>query len=111
MRQLIRALGLGAALVLIALPAMGNSLDDAKAAGKLGEGHDGYLHVVSSDAGAEAEALAKSINDKRKVKYQSIATKRGIPLAAVANQAGAKLVGSAPAGQYVLRASGEWTKK
>ena len=109
MRRLIRTLGICAALVFLAFPAMGNSLDDAKAAGKLGEGPDGYLHVVNPGAGEEA--LANSINTKRKKKYQVIATKQGIPLNAVEAQAGKRLVGLAPAGQYVMGANGKWIKK
>jgi uncharacterized protein YdbL (DUF1318 family) len=110
MRRVIRTLGICAALFLFALPALGDSLDDAKAAGKLGEGPDGYLHVVDSST-TDAAALAASINDKRKVKYQSIATNQSIPLDAVAAQAGKKLIGRTPAGQYVMDANGGWTKK
>jgi uncharacterized protein YdbL (DUF1318 family) len=110
MRQVIRTLGICAALVLFTLPALGNTLDAAKAAGTLGEGPDGYLHVVDSGA-TDAEALASSINAKRKAKYQSIATDQGIPLDAVATRAGKKLVGRTPAGQYFMKASGEWIKK
>ncbi len=111
MQRLIRTLGICATLLLFAFPAMGDSLEDAKAAGKLGEGVDGYLHVVNSAAGAEMAALASSINEKRKEKYQGIATKQGIALNAVETQAGTKLVDRASAGQYVMTSNGEWTKK
>lgn len=110
MRQVILILGICAAWVLFALPAMGDALDDAKAAGTLGEGPDGYLHLVESGA-AEAEALASSINARRKVKYQSIATKQGMPPNTVAAQAGKKLIERTPAGQYVMNANGDWTQK
>ncbi len=110
MRQVIRTLGICAVLVLFALPAMGNTLDAAKAAGQLGEGPDGYLHVVDSGA-TDAAALATSINARRNEKYQSIANKRGISLDAVATQAGKKLVDRTPAGQYIMKANGEWTRK
>ena len=111
-RRLIRILGMGTALLFLALPAMGGPLDDAKAAGKLGEGPDGFLHVVSaSNPGAADEALAKSINAKRKEKYQSIASKQGVPLDAVAAQAGKKLIDRTPKGQFVLDAAGKWIKK
>lgn len=109
MRRLIRTLGFCAAVVFLAFPAMGDSLDGAKAAGKLGEGPDGYLHVVIP--GADEAALANSINARRKEKYQGIATKQGIPLSAVEAQAGKRLVGLAPPGQYVMRANGKWIKK
>jgi len=89
---------------------MGNTLEAAKSAGKLGEGPDGYLHVV--DAGTtEAEALANSINAKRKAKYQGIASNQGLPLESVATQAGKKLIDRTPAGQYIMNATGGWIKK
>ena len=109
MRRMIRILGSCALFVFLAFPAIGGALDDAKAAGKLGEGADGYLHVV--DPGADEAALAHSINAKRKERYRGIATKQGIPLDAVAARAGKKLVGLAPAGQYVMGANGKWKKK
>lgn len=110
MRRLIQTLGIFAAIcAFVAFPAMGSALDDAKAAGKLGEGPDGYLHVVADSA--DAKALAKDINAKRKQKYQSIATKEGIPLKTVEAQAGKRLIGRTPAGQYVMNSSGKWNKK
>ena len=111
MRRLIQVLGICAVLVVVAFPAMGSALDDAKAAGKLGEGPDGYLHVVADSPGADEKALAKDINTKRKQKYQSIATKEGVPLKAVEAQAGKRLIGRTPAGQYVMNSNGKWSKK
>ncbi len=107
MRRLIRTLGLCASLILLAVPAMGAPIDDAKAAGKLGEGPDGYLHVVAPGD----EELANSINAQRKEKYQEIATKQGIPLEAVEVQAGKKLIGLAAPGHYVMAADGTWTRR
>lgn len=105
------ALFLVAVLVLGAPVASAGSLDGAKAAGQLGEGPDGYLHLVDSGAPNDVKALMKDINGKRRQKYQEIAKSRGAPSEAVAAQAGAKLVERAPAGQYVLDAGGKWKKK
>ena len=115
MRRNYRLLGssalLLAALLSLAAPASANALDAAKAAGQVGEALDGFLHLVDSSAPADVKALVQEVNEKRKAKYQSIASKRAAPLAEVAALAGAKLVERTPAGQYVLQASGKWKKK
>jgi len=108
MRRLIRILGLCVALV--ASPALGDALDDAKAAGKLGEGPDGFLHVVDQKS-TELIALADDINTKRREKYLEIAKNQGVPLDAVAAAAGSKLVERTPPGEFVMRADGSWVRK
>lgn len=101
---------LAAALLLaFAPPAQALTLDQAKASGALGERYDGYLGVVN--ASAEADALAKNVNAKRKAAYAQIASKQGTTTAAVAAITGAKLVGEAPSGQYVLSAPDAGWKK
>ena len=80
------------ALLLLGAPmASAGALDDARAAGLLSDGPDGYLHLASDDVPADTQALMKSINSKRRAKYQEIATKRGLSLDEVAARAGAKL--------------------
>ena len=105
------ALCVAAVFLLWAPAASAGSLDDAKAAGQLGEGPDGYLHLVDNDAPADVKALMEDINGKRKQKYQEIATKGGTSVKVVAAHTGAKLVERTPAGQYVMDASGKWEKK
>lgn len=104
------AIGLCAALLLAAPGAAANPLDDAKAAGYVGERPDGMLGLVSSSAPADVVALVEEINAKRVESYAEIAEKNGIPVGAVAAQAGAKLIDRAPAGQYVMR-DGKWVRK
>jgi uncharacterized protein YdbL (DUF1318 family) len=111
-RRLLRSAALLlAALLSLAAPASAGPLDDAKAAGQIGEGLDGYLHLVEGSGPADVKALVQDVNGKRKAKYQSIATQRGAPLPEVAALAGAKLVERTPGGQYVRDASGSWKKK
>jgi uncharacterized protein YdbL (DUF1318 family) len=100
---------LGLALVALAVPASASPLDDAKAAGQLGERWDGYLGVVKPSEGAQA--LAADINVKRKAHYAQIAAKNGATVEATAAIAGAKLVESAPSGQYVMPSSGSGWKQ
>ncbi len=101
-----------ATLVLFgALAANADILDDAKAAGQIGECVDGYVHLVDPNAPDAVKALVKDVNDKRREKYASIAKTRGTSLENVAALAGAKLVERAPAGQYVKDSTGKWRRK
>jgi hypothetical protein len=77
----------------------------------LGEGPDGYLHLVSDSAPSEAQELMKSVNSKRKAKFQEIATKQGVSLEKVATQAGAKLVERTKPGEHYQDAKGKWHQK
>ena len=100
------------AFLLVGAPAASAStLDDAKAAGQVGEAPDGYVHLVDKNAPAGVKALVDDVNAKRKAKYESIAKKRGAPVKAVAVQAGAKLIERTPAGQYVMDENSNWKKK
>ena len=97
--------------LLGALAANAATLDDAKAAGQIGEGVDGYVHLVDQNAPAAVKALLKDVNNKRKEKYASIAKSRGISVEKVAALAGDKLVERTPAGQYVMDGNSKWRKK
>ena len=97
--------------LLGALSANAATLDDAKAAGQIGESVDGYVHLVDKNAPAAVKALVKDVNNKRRAKYASIAKERGVPVEDVAALAGAKLVKRAPAGEYVMDSNGKWRKK
>jgi uncharacterized protein YdbL (DUF1318 family) len=100
------------AFLVLGAPAAGASpLDDAKAAGQVGEGPDGYVHLVDQGAPADVKAMVEGVNAKRKAKYESIAKKRSAPVEAVAAQAGAKLIERTPAGQYVMDVRSTWKKK
>jgi len=98
-------------IVLGAHVASAETLDDAKSAGQIGEGVDGYVHLVDKGAPDAVKALVKDVNDKRREKYGSIAKTRGAPIEDVAALAGAKLVERTPAGQYVLDSNAKWRKK
>jgi uncharacterized protein YdbL (DUF1318 family) len=100
------------AFLLVGAPAVSAAtLDDAKAAGQVGEAPDGYVHLVDPGAPAGVKALVEDINAKRKAKYADIAKKRNAPIEAVAVQAGAKLVERTPTGQYVMDDRSNWKKK
>lgn len=105
------ALWFSTLIMLGTVAAFAATLDGAKSAGQIGESVDGYLHMVDKNAPADVKALVKDVNNKRRAKYESIATSRGAPVKDVAALAGAKLVERTPAGQYVMDGSGKWRKK
>lgn len=108
-RTFLLALVAAAALALPAADASANALDEAKARGELGERYDGYLGVVKG--GDAVKALAADINQKRQAHYARIAIQEGTRVEAVAAIAGARLVESAPSGQYVQPSAGAAWKR
>ncbi len=97
------ALGLGGA-------AVAGPLDDAKAAGWLGERTDGYVGILPG-APSGAGALARDINAKRRAKYQGIAAANGTSLQAVEILVGQKLIARARPGEIVMNANGQWVRR
>jgi uncharacterized protein YdbL (DUF1318 family) len=105
---LVGALG----LLLTALPpAWAEDLDQAKSGGLVGERIDGYLGLVDETAPPSVKTLVAEVNAKRREGYAAIAAKRGVPVAAVAQIAGEKLIEKMPKGQYVMGADGQWRRK
>ena len=96
--------GIAAALLLLAAPAaLAADLDTAKRAGHVG--------LVGGDVPADVRALAKQVNQGRQARYAEIAAKRGVPVEAVAAQAGAMLVERAGPGEWVRDSTGQWKRK
>ena len=102
---------LAAVALLVAAPAAALDLDGAKASGQAGERVDGYVGAVAGSPPAEVVALVNAVNAKRRAHYADIAKRNGVPVDAVAAEAGRKLVDRAPPGQWVADASGRWRKK
>jgi uncharacterized protein YdbL (DUF1318 family) len=109
--KLMLRIGAMLLLLLSALPAAAQSLDEAKAAGQVGERIDGYLGVVDADTPDDVRAMVDRVNAQRKAKYAEIAAERGTSVQAVAQIAGEKLIERAADGEYVLGASGQWRQK
>ena len=96
-------------LIAITTTVDAGPLDDAKAAGLVGEMADGYVGAVTGDA--SIQGLIDEINAGRRAKYAEIASKRDAPVDAVAAIAGKKLIERVPAGQYVLGSDGKWQQR
>lgn len=104
-------IALALAVAPLAGPAAAADLAAAKRAGLIGERPDGYVGLVRGDAPSDVRALVDRINAERRAAYEDIARRTGAPVRAVGIRAGETLIGSAPAGTYVMTATGEWIRK
>ena len=95
------------AALALAVPAAAGPLDDAKAAGYVGEQPDGYLGLVRPDAPADVAALVADINAKRRTHYAEIAAGTASTVDLVGAVVAQKLYKEAPPGHYLL-VNGQW---
>lgn len=98
----------GLAALFLSLHALAMSLSEAKNQGLVGEQENGYLGVVV--ASGEVKKMVASINAKRKLKYQQLASKNNITLGQVEKLAAQKTFSKTAAGHY-LKKNGQWVKK
>ncbi len=100
-----------AALTLLPAVTLALTLDEAKAAGWVGERPDGYVGLVRSDAPPGTRDLVNRINAERRANYAAIAARTGTTAEKVGLVAGQKLINATPRGQYVMTQSGQWVAK
>ena len=88
-------------------------IHQAKSQGLVGEQADGYVGIPNPPGSAEVQKLVADVNLQRRELYQKAAAAMSPPvsLEAYAAIAGAKLVQSAPSGEYVRGSDGKWVKK
>jgi uncharacterized protein YdbL (DUF1318 family) len=104
--------GLLMALAMVfAVPAMADALDDARAAGQIGERPDGLVGAVSPSAPANIQSLVQSVNAQRMEKYQQISAEKGVPVEQIGAITAEKIIGKLKPGWYYMDASGSWVKK
>lgn len=109
-KSLLSGLLLALAMVF-SVPAMADALDDARAAGLVGERPDGLVAPVSAGAPANVLSLVQSVNAQRMEKYQQISSQKGVPVEQVGAIAGEKIISKLKAGLYYMDSSGNWVKK
>ncbi len=110
-KSLLGSLLMALAMVFAA-PAMADSLDDARAAGLVGERPDGLLGLVNPNAPTSVKSLVQSINAQRLQKYQQIAGEKGVPAEQVGAIVGEKTISERlKPGWYYMNASGQWVRK
>ena len=90
-------------------PAFALSLDEALAAGLVGEMPNGYVGIVRDGGGVRA--LVDRVNAQRRQEYQRVAASAGAPLAAVEQRAGQQLIARLPAGHHYMTPAGAWARK
>ena len=111
LRRMLGAVVLTFAVALAAaVPAAAGPLEDAKAAGLIGERPDGYVAAVPGNPPANIVTLVNDINAKRMAAYTDIATKNGTSVAAVGQVTAQKLYNDAPPGTYLM-VDGRWVQK
>ena len=111
-RQFLAVGGLAVAILVGATTgAWAESLDDAKAAGLIGERPDGYVAAVQPNPPPDIAALVRDINAKRRAAYADIAAKQNVPIDQVGAVTAEKIKRQAPAGEYFLNPDGSWTQK
>ena len=109
-RSLLSGLLLALAMVFSA-PAMADALDDARAAGVVGERPDGLVSPVDPSAPANIQSLVQSVNAQRMEKYQQISSQKGVPVEQVGAIAGEKIISKLKPGYKYMDASGNWVTK
>ena len=97
--------------MLFAAPAMADSLDQARAAGLVGERPDGYVGAVAGAVPADVQSLIQSVNAQRLQKYQQISGEKGVPVDQVGAIAAEKIIGRLKPGYYYMDAGGNWVTK
>ena len=101
-----------AATFALGIPtANAQSLDDARAAGYVGERPDGYIGQVDPSAPAWAANLVDEINAERRQRYQELADTNGTSVDAVQVVAAQKIIDRLPSGSYYMDAGGSWVQK
>ncbi|MGP1393884.1 MAG: YdbL family protein [Inquilinaceae bacterium] len=110
-RSLLIACGCGLGLAAIGGvgPAWALTLDEARAAGLVGDRIDGLLGAVTDSA--EVRRLVDEVNQRRMAEYRRLAAQNNVPLEAVQKQAGEALLDRAQPGWYIMGATGQWTRK
>lgn len=96
--------------ILITLPALAISLDEAKGQGLIGEANSGYIAIVETSS-PELVKLVKQVNTKRKSAYAQIAKRNNIDIAQVAARAAEKLEQRLSPGEFYQDNLGRWVQK
>lgn len=106
MRRIFSALII---LIAMSFSVQAMNLQEAKQAGLVGEQVNGYLGAVKPSN--EVNTLVETVNNKRKAKYQELATKHNITVKSVAARAAKKAMSMTEKGQFIEYSPGRWKKK
>lgn len=105
-RRLLGGLA-GGSLLLLAGPALAQSLSDMLASGKVGEAFDGYLRARDGSA----QGYVNGVNAKRREIYQKRASETGQTADVVGKIYAKELYDKASPGTWFLLENGSWIRK
>lgn len=112
MKRFTRILSLAMlTLLFLGQGALAATLEEAKAAGQIGEKQDGYIGLVQGNVPADVAALVESVNAQRRARYEQIAASNGIAVADVARLAFERAFEATRPGHFVESAPGQWARK
>jgi uncharacterized protein YdbL (DUF1318 family) len=98
-------------LLFLSQAALAATLEEAKAAGQIGEKQDGYIGLVQSNVPADVVALVESVNAQRRARYEQIAASNGIAVTEVAKLAFERAFEATRSGHFVESSPGQWARK
>jgi len=91
--------------------AAAGALQQAKSQGLIGERQDGYVGYVVKPATQETKTLVKSVNAKRRAKFQSTANNNGVSMEDVAQLFFQRAQKASKKGDFIQKKDGSWRKK
>lgn len=97
------------AILLAASPALAGGLQDARAAGQVGEKLTGFAEAL--DGAAETKALVADVNAKRRAEYARISKENGQTVDVVGQIAAQEIIGKLPSGAKYQGSDGSWKTK
>ena len=85
------------------------AIDALKNQGVLGEGNNGYLHMLQATPGVQN--VVNTENADRRVVYEAIAKNQGVPVATVGARRALQIAEIAAPGHWLQKQDGSWYKK
>jgi uncharacterized protein len=108
----LMAAGLAAAMLwCAAIDSWAAPIDDAKAAGQIGERPDGFVAALQPNPAPNIAALVRQINAKRLAAYEKIAAEENVSVEQVGALAAEKIKRQAADGEYFMSSDGTWAPK
>jgi len=98
-------------MLVWASTATAGSLQQAKIQGLVGERQDGYVGYVVKPAADETKVLVKSVNAKRRAKFQKTAKNNTVSVDDVAKLFFQRALKATKTGHFVQNRDGSWRKK
>jgi uncharacterized protein YdbL (DUF1318 family) len=107
-----KSLAVLALSLMLPMAAHADGLDDARAAGLVGERPDGYVDSVTPNPTPAVKQLVSDINAQRRKVYEQLAGEKGVPVEEVGALAAEKTISQKlQPGWYYMNSSGQWVQK